>query len=84
MGGDLCTPQQGSPPLVPTSLCSEMLPLAVQIPTTVTARTDSFINDLIWIFLNTRDNQAGDPHVVPLAIHVTSRPHMGDTEPIKR
>jgi hypothetical protein len=58
--------------------------MAVHVPTTVTARSDSFINDLIRVFLDTPRNRAREPHAVPLAIHVTSRPHSGDAEPIQR
>jgi hypothetical protein len=59
-------------------------PIAFHIPTTVTARTDSFIDDLIRVFLDTPLNRAREPHAVPLAIHVTSRPHMGPAEPVQR
>ncbi len=60
------------------------MPLAVRIPTTVTARSDSFIDDLIRVFLDTPLARAREPHAVPLAMHVTSRPHAGEAEPIKR
>jgi hypothetical protein len=61
------------------------MPMAVEIPTTVTAPTDSFIDDLIRVFLDTPTNREREPHTVPLAIHVTSRPHMlGKAEPLKR
>lgn len=58
--------------------------MAVSIPTTVTARMDSFIDNLIRVFLDTPKNQAREPHTIPLAIHVTSRPHMVDAKPVKR
>jgi hypothetical protein len=58
--------------------------LAVSIPTTVTGRTDSFIDDLIHVFLDTEDNRATQPHVVPLAVFVSNRPHVGDDEPVPR
>jgi hypothetical protein len=58
--------------------------MAVHVPTSVTARTDSFIDDLIRIFLDTPLNREREPHVVPLAIHVTSRPHAGTGEPVPR
>jgi hypothetical protein len=62
------------PPNIPIATAN---PIAFHIPTTVTACTnDSFIDDLIWVFLDT-------PHAVPLAIHVTSRPHMGTAEPVQ-
>jgi hypothetical protein len=60
------------------------MPMAVHIPTTVTARTDSFIDDLIRVFLDTPLNRERWPHAVPLAIHVTSRPHAGPAEPVKQ
>jgi hypothetical protein len=59
-------------------------PLAVQIPVGSTARTDGFINDLITVALDTEQNNAREAHTVPLAIHVTSRPHAGVNEPITR
>jgi hypothetical protein len=43
------------PPEIPIA---QAMPSAVQIPTTVTARTDSFIHDLVQVFLDTPDNQA--------------------------
>jgi hypothetical protein len=60
------------------------MPMAVEIPTTVTVRTDSFIDDLIRVFLDTPLNREREPHAVPLAIHFTSRPHLGVDEPIQR
>jgi hypothetical protein len=59
-------------------------PMSVGIPVSMTARTDSFIDDLILVFLDTPENRKRCPHAVPLAIHVTSRPHAGDLEPVKR
>jgi hypothetical protein len=56
--------------------------LAVSIPTTVTGRTDSFIDDLIRIFLDTVANRESQPHAVPLAVFVANRPHAGDDEPV--
>jgi hypothetical protein len=47
------------------------------------ARIDGFIDDLINCFLDTEENRAKQPHVVPL-MHCTSRPHAGLEEPIKR
>ena len=48
-------------------------------------RVDGFIDDLINVFLDTPTNCRRQPHVVPLAMHVTSRPHAGEmAEPIKR
>jgi hypothetical protein len=46
---------------------------------------DGFIDDLINVFPDTEENCARLPHVVPLAIHATSRPHAGhDVEPVPR
>jgi hypothetical protein len=61
---------------------AQAMSLAVSIPTTVTARTDGCIDDLIRVFLDTATNREREPHAVPLAIHVTSRPHAGDSEPL--
>jgi hypothetical protein len=48
-------------------------------------RVDGFIHDLINAFLDTPNNCSRQPHVVPLAMHVTSRPHAGDEhEPLPR
>jgi hypothetical protein len=58
--------------------------LAIGIPTSVTARTDSCIDDLIRVFLDTVENRRLQPHVVPLAVHVSNRPNAGGDEPITR
>jgi hypothetical protein len=58
--------------------------LAVSIPTTVTGRTDSFIDDLIRVFLDTDNNRKTQPHAVPLAVFVSNRPHAGEAEPVPR
>jgi hypothetical protein len=78
-------PTTPTPIMLPVSVpIAQARPMAVRDPTTITAWTDSFIDDLIWIFLDTPENQEQEPHAVPLAIHVTSRPHMGEDEPVKR
>jgi hypothetical protein len=78
-------PKTPSPVLLPDEVpVAKAMPMAVCIPTKVTARSDSFIDDLIRVFLDTPLNREREPHAVPLAIHVTSRPHAGDAEPIKR
>ena len=59
-------------------------PCAVVVPTTVTGRTECFIDDLVNVFLATPTNLATEPHVVPLAIHVSSRPHADSAEPVPR
>ena len=84
----LRSPDQPETP-VPTVLPDEVpiaraMPMAVHVPTNVTARSDSFIDDLIRVFLDTPRNRAREPHAVPLAIHVTSRPHAGAAEPVPR
>jgi hypothetical protein len=78
-------PTTPSPSLLPDDiLFAHAMPMAVQVPTTVTARSDSFIDDLIRVFLDTPSTRAREPHAVPLAIHVTSRPYAGNAKPIKR
>jgi hypothetical protein len=78
-------PETPTPSLLPNNVpFAEAMPMAVHVPTTVTARSDSFIDDLIRVFLDTPRNRAREPHAVPLAIHVTSRPDAGDAEPIQR
>ena len=48
-------------------------------------RVDGFIDDLINVFADTPENCRRQPHVVPLAMHVTSRPHAGEAhEPVPR
>jgi hypothetical protein len=63
-------------------------PMAIQIPIgppDEVGMVDGFIDDLINLFLDTPANCRRQPHVVPLAMHVTSRPHAGhDREPITR
>jgi hypothetical protein len=78
-------PETPRPTLLPDDVpIAKAMPMAVHVPTTVTARSDSFIDDLIRVFLDTPRNREREPHAVPLAIHVTSRPHAGDSEPVKR
>ena len=60
---------------------AQAMPLAVAIPTTLTA-SDSFIEDLIWVFLDTPLSREQKPHAAPLEIHLTSRPRMGTAEPV--
>ena len=62
-------------------------PMSVVIPTPSgrVSRVDGFIDDLINVFLDTPENCRRQPHPVPLAMHVTSRPHAGDeVEPVPR
>jgi hypothetical protein len=46
---------------------------------------DCFIDDIIDCHLGTEENLARAPHIVPMAVHVMSRPHAGpELEPIPR
>jgi hypothetical protein len=70
------------PDSIPTAQASQ---LAVIPPPAPRFRIDGFIDDLINVFPDTEENCARLPHVVPLAIHATSRPHAGDdVEPVPR
>jgi hypothetical protein len=54
------------------------------VPTSVTAQTDCFIDDLILAFLDTPTNRQRQPHTVPLAVYVANRPNAGVNEPMPR
>jgi hypothetical protein len=69
--------------LPPAVSIAPAMPMAVEIPTTLTAQIGSLIDDLIWIFLNTPVNLEREPHSVPLAIHANSLPHMVEAEPVR-
>ena len=58
--------------------------MAVFVPPLEAGKVDVFIDDLIDTFPDSPENLARKPHVVPLAMHVTSRPHAGDLEPTLR
>jgi hypothetical protein len=58
--------------------------MAVSVPPLEAGKVDVFIDDLIDVFPDSPENLARKPHVVPLAMHVTSRPHAGTLEPILR
>jgi hypothetical protein len=59
--------------------------MSVMPPPITEGKVDVFIDDLINVFLDTEINRRRQPHVVPLAVHVTTRPHTGDEqEPIPR
>jgi hypothetical protein len=58
--------------------------MAVFIPPIESGKVDVFIDDLIDTYPDSPENLARKPHVVPLAMHVTSRPHAGVDEPILR
>ena len=58
---------------------------AVELPIHSTSRKDCFIDDIIAVFLDTIANRRREGHVVPLAVHLMSRPHAGDDhEPVVR
>jgi hypothetical protein len=63
---------------------SQALPTTITVPTSLTAKTDGFIDDLTTVFRDTPQNRERAPHTVPLAMHVTSRPHAGPDEPVTR
>ena len=78
-------PSTPSPKLEPESIeFAEAKGMAVEVPTWPTARSDDFIDDIIRVFLDTERNRRREPHVVPLSVFVTSRPHGGDAEPVPR
>jgi hypothetical protein len=58
----------------------QALPTAITVPTSPTAKTDGFIDDLITVFRDTTQNRERAPHTVPLVMHVTRRPHTGPDE----
>ena len=58
--------------------------MAVSVPPLEAGKVDVFIDDLIDVFPDSPENLARKPHAVPLAMHVTSRPHAGKLEPILR
>jgi hypothetical protein len=68
-------------PLIPHAQGRE---IAVFIPPLEAGKVDVFINDLIDTFPDSVRNLARKPHAVPLVMHVTSRPHAGNSEPLLR
>ena len=72
------------PSTVPIAL-GRKLAVDIQMSGDRIGRVYGFIDDLINVFADTPANCRMQPHVVPLAMHVTSRPHAGDThEPTTR
>ena len=60
-------------------------PMSLLGPRADSGRVDGFIDDLISVFLDTPSNLSRYTQAVPLAMHLTSRPHAGDdSEPIPR
>ena len=56
--------------------------MAVHIPVHHSGRTDDYVDDLINVFAEAKDNLQRSPKATLLATHVTSRPHAGDAEPV--
>ena len=72
---------------IPHVAAREMAPareIAVVIPAFEAGKVDVSMDDLINAFPDSPENLAWKPHVVPLAMYVTSRPHVGDRELILR
>ena len=63
---------------------SQARPLAVEIPVTLPFRVDTFIDDMICIFVDRPDVVDRAAHAVPLCVHATCRPHADEAEPIPR
>ena len=59
-------------------------PMAVQLPATSLGRVDVFVDDVIHVFPDTPGALERLPHVVPLAMELTSRVHAGTSEPVPR
>jgi hypothetical protein len=77
-------PQTPPSQTLPKSIAFQSaMPMAVVVPVTVTAGTDRFTNTLIQVFLDTPGNLKRAPHLVLLAIHLTSQPHAGPAKPIQ-
>ena len=81
-------PSAPEPQRLPSNLAVEpgrKMAVSIPIDENRPGRVDDFIDDLINVFVDTPVNCKLQPHVVPLAIHITSRPHAGDDkEPIIR
>ena len=82
-------PTLPKPRRLPTNVplaTSKKMAVCVPIPGSgIIGRVDGFIDDLINVFLDTPQNCRTQPQTVPLAMHVTSRPHAGDdNEPLPR
>jgi hypothetical protein len=59
-------------------------PMAVRIPSMESGRADVFVDDVIHVFPDTPGALERYPHIVPLAMELTSRAHAGTSEPIPR
>lgn len=78
----LRSPDEPIMPLCPYASSDDSVPFgpawpstAVTVPPIITGKVDGFVDDLINDFLDTVDNCHRQPHVVPLAMFVTSCPH---------
>ena len=72
-------PQTPSPNRLPPDVpMAQGKAMSIIVPETKGGKVDGFIDDLINVFLDTPENCNRQPHVVPLAMHVTSRPHAGE------
>jgi hypothetical protein len=58
--------------------------MAVFVPPLEAGKVDVFIDHLINAFPDSPENLAQQPRVVPLAMHITSRPRAGESEPVLR
>ena len=54
------------------------IPLAVEVPVTLNLRKDCFTENTVSVFLETPEILNREGHTTPLAVHIMSRPHMGD------
>jgi hypothetical protein len=57
---------------------------AFEVSTSCNSIRDCFIDDIIDCHLDTGEIKRRSGHIVPLAVHVMSRPHAGDKEPVPR
>ena len=65
-------------------LAKGILP-AVEVPVTPNSRKDCFADDTLSVFLDAPANLKKEGHTTPLAVHVMSRPHAGESsEPVFR
>jgi hypothetical protein len=52
--------------------------MACMTPPVITGIAGGFVDNLLNVFLKILANCQHQPHVVPLAVFVTSRPHAGE------
>jgi hypothetical protein len=68
---------------MPTSQHHDRQSPATPTSATPQAKTDAFVDDLILVFLDTKENCERAPAAVPLAIHTVAQP-MSPDEPVPR